>query len=96
MAESTLESPSGFEHRTPGYQGFIQALLLTSVFHNGLSFMTVGHKPTYISTLMLVVGGSYEGLQAPLVESRGNAPGNFDYFTNPRFSNTLSMYHSVT
>ena len=58
MAESTLESPSGFEHRTPGYQGFIQALLLTSVFHNGLSFMTVGHKPTYISTLMLVAGGS--------------------------------------
>ena len=29
-------------------QGFIQALLLTSVFHKGLSFMAVGNNPTYV------------------------------------------------
>ena len=39
------------------YQGFIQALLLTSVFHKGLSFMAVGHNQTCISTLTLAVGG---------------------------------------
>ena len=32
-------------------QGFIQALLLTSVFHEGSSFMVIGHNPTCISTL---------------------------------------------
>ena len=32
-------------------QGFNQALLLTSIFHEGLSFMTVGHNPTCISML---------------------------------------------
>ena len=40
-------------------QGFIQALLLTSVFHEGLSFMTVGDNPTCISTLVIATGGSY-------------------------------------
>ena len=39
-------------------QGFILALLLTSIFHKGLSFMAVGHNPTCISTLTLAVGGS--------------------------------------
>ena len=28
------------------YQGFIQALLLTFVFHEELSFMAIGHNPT--------------------------------------------------
>ena len=39
-------------------QGFIQTLLLTSVFHKGLSFMAVVHNPTYMSTLTLVAGDS--------------------------------------
>ena len=30
------------------YQGFIQALLLISVFYQGLSFMVVGHNLTYL------------------------------------------------
>ena len=34
-------------------QGFIQALLLTSVFHKGLGFMAVGHNPTCVSTMTL-------------------------------------------
>ena len=34
-------------------QGFIQALLLTSIFHEGLSFIVVGHNPMYASTLAL-------------------------------------------
>ena len=33
------------------HQGFIQALLLASVFYEGLSFMFVGHNPTCINTL---------------------------------------------
>ena len=33
------------------WQGFIQALLLTSIFHEGLSFMEVDHKPMCINTL---------------------------------------------
>ena len=33
------------------WQGFIQALLLTSVFQEGLSFMEVDHKPMCINTL---------------------------------------------
>ena len=39
------------------YQGFIQSLLLTSVFHEGLSFMAIGHNPTGISTFTLAAGG---------------------------------------
>ena len=39
-------------------QGFIQALLLTSVFYEGLSLMVIGHNPTYVSTLALAAGGS--------------------------------------
>ena len=61
-------------------QGFIQALLLTSVFHEGLSFMDVGHNPTCISTLTLAVVGS-----------RGYCKPPFDYFSTPRFSNSLSI-----
>ena len=39
-------------------QSFIQALLLTTVFYKGLSFMAVGHNlnPTCISTLTLAAG----------------------------------------
>ena len=38
------------------YHGFIQALLMTSSFHEGLCFMTLGHNPTCISTLTLAAG----------------------------------------
>ena len=31
-------------------QGFIEALLLTSVSHDGLSFMEVGHNPMCVSS----------------------------------------------
>ena len=61
-------------------QGFIQALLLTSVFHEGLSFMDIGHKPTCVSTLTLAVVGSRECCKSP-----------YDYFSTPRFSNSLSI-----
>ena len=40
-------------------QGFIQALWLTSVFHEGLSFMALGRNPTYISMLTIATRGSY-------------------------------------
>ena len=43
-------------------QGFIQACLLTSVFHERLSSMAIGHNPTYISMLALATGGSYEAV----------------------------------
>ena len=42
--------------RLPLLQGFIQALLVTSFFHEGLSFMTVGHNTTCVSTLALAAG----------------------------------------
>ena len=42
-------------------QGFIEAFLLTSVFHEGLSFIVVGHNPTCVSVLALAAGGSYGG-----------------------------------
>ena len=32
------------------YQGLIQALLLTTIFHEGLSFMAVGHNPMCVCT----------------------------------------------
>ena len=58
----------------------IQALLLTSVFHEGLSFMDVGHKRTCVSTLTLTALGS-----------RGSCKSPFGYFINPRFSSSLSI-----
>ena len=61
-------------------QGFIQALLLTPVFHEGLSFIDVGHKPACVSTLTPAAMGS-----------RGCCKSHFDYFSNPRFSNSLSI-----
>ena len=39
-------------------QGFTQALLLISVFHEGLSFMAVGHNATCINMLTLAARGS--------------------------------------
>ena len=39
--------------------GFIQAFLLTSFFHEALSFMAVGHNPMSISTLVIATGGSH-------------------------------------
>ena len=69
-------------------EDLIQALLLTSDFHKGLSFMAVGHNAMCVSTLALAAGGS-RGL-------RGTVPGSFDCVSDPRFSNSLSMHHSVT
>ena len=43
-------------------QGFVQALLLSSVFHEGLSFMAVGHDPTCVSAFAIATGGSYGAL----------------------------------
>ena len=42
----------------PWEQGFIQALLLTSIFHGGSCFITVGHNPMCVSKLALAAGGS--------------------------------------
>ena len=42
-----------------GEQGFIQALLLTSVFHERLSFIAAGHNPVCVSTLAITTGDSY-------------------------------------
>ena len=61
------------------WQGFIQALLLT-VFHEGLSFMDVGHNPACISTSTLAAVGS-----------RGCCKSSFGYFSAPGFSNSLSI-----
>ena len=43
-------------------QSFIQSLLLTSVFHEGLSFMVAGHNPTCVSSLGIATGVSYGAL----------------------------------
>ena len=43
-------------------QDFIQALLLTSVFYEELSFMTTGHKPIFVSTLALAAVGSVKAV----------------------------------
>ena len=58
------------------HHGFIQALLLTSVFHEGLSFLAVDHNPTcgsMLAPLALAAGGS-----------RGHCKSPFGYFSNPR------------
>ena len=50
-------------------QGFIEALLLTSVSHDGLSFMEVGHNPMCVSLFSPCSwgggGGSYGVLYPP-------------------------------
>ena len=43
-------------------QGFIQALLLTSVFHERLSFMAIGHNPICVSMLAIATRGPYGAL----------------------------------
>ena len=40
-------------------QEFIQALLLTSVLREGLSFIAVVHNPACVSTLAIAAGGSH-------------------------------------
>ena len=96
-------------------QGFIEALLLTSVSHEGLSFMEVGHNPMCVSSFAPCSwgggGGVYGGRDPPPPGGGGGggviwaavpplplcsiSPGSFGYFTGPRFSNSLSMHHSV-
>ena len=41
-----------FKKFEQGVLGFIQALLRTSVFHEVLSFIAIGHNPTCVSTLV--------------------------------------------
>ena len=77
-------------------QGFIQALLLTSAFHEGLSFMAVAHNPTCISTLAPCSWGFILGPVRPPCEVQGQCPWKPCYFTDPRFSHSLSMHHLVT
>ena len=45
-------------HFVLSWQGFIQALWLTSVFHKGVSFMPVGHDPMCVTTFTLAARGS--------------------------------------
>ena len=42
-------------------QGFIQALLLTSVFHERLSFMAVCHNFKFVNMMTLAAGGGGGG-----------------------------------
>ena len=53
-------------------------------FYEGLSFMDVGHNPTCVSTLTPAAVGSSGCCKSP-----------FDYFSAPRFSNSLSMKHKM-
>ena len=73
-------------------QGFILALLLTSVFHEGLSFMTIGNNPTCFRKLVIATGGFiWVGCcKPPILGSRGNALRSFGYFTDSTFSSSLS------
>ena len=43
--------------KTTLVRGFIQALLLISIFHEGLSFMTIGHNTMSVSMLVIATGG---------------------------------------
>ena len=49
--------------------GFYPSTFLTSVFHEGLSFMAVGHNRMCISMLALAAGGSRGCDKAPLWSS---------------------------
>ena len=75
-------------------QDFIQAVLLTSVFHKRLSLWlyTITQCASVRWPLQLGVQGS---AVSPLGGS-GAKPLEADYFSNSRFSNSLSMNHSVT
>ena len=76
-------------HVTPSKQVMtcrsIQALSLTFIFHEGLSFMALGHNLKCTSILILADGGSRI---APLV---GLKLGLFCYFSDLRSSDSLSM-----
>ena len=73
-------------------QGFVQVLFLTSVFHEGLSFIAVGHNSMCVSMLALC---SWKLIWGTINPPCGIAPGSFGNFTNPSFSNSLSMHHLV-
>ena len=76
---------------SPG-QGFIQPVLLTSVFHEELSFMALGYsfvtQQVSVRWPLLLVG--HMGCCKPPMW------GNFDYFNDSSFLNSLSMHHSKT
>ena len=82
------------ECNTAIYKSFVQALLLMSIFHDGLSFMVIGQNPMYVNLLALAAGFSYGVLcckpPPPLCGVQRQCP------CNPRFSNNLSNHHSVT
>ena len=61
-------------------QGFIQALLLTSVFHEGLRFMDVGHNPNESARWPLQLWVQGGAVKSP-----------FGYFSTLRFSNSRSI-----
>ena len=48
-------------------QGFVQVLFLTSVFHEGLSFIAVGHNSMCVSMLALCSWELIWGATNPLV-----------------------------
>ena len=83
----------GSNWHPPTFQDFIQALLLTSVFPEGLSLMAIGYNPTCVKH---VGSFSWRFRNKPLQWSRGQALESFGYFSDPRFLNSLSMHHSVT
>ena len=59
----------------------------------------VGHNPTYVSLLTVAGWGFIWGAASPfasLWRVRRQSPGSFGYFTNPRFSNSLSMLASFS
>ena len=54
--------------------GFVQALLLTSVFHKRLSFMAIGQNPMCVSMLAIATGSSYGGAVSPTLLGPGEYP----------------------
>ena len=60
--------------------GLYSSTLADVCFYEGLSLMDIGHKPTCVSTLTLAAVGSSGCCKSP-----------FDYFSAPRFSNSLSI-----
>ena len=52
-----------FKRKVDNAQGFIQTVLLTSVFHEGLGFMALDYDPMCLTTLAITTGSSYWALQ---------------------------------
>ena len=73
-------------------QGFFQVHLLTSVFHEGLSFMVICHETMHQHSGPLQLGVHMGCCKA--LGSRGNAPGSFGYFTEPSFHTFQSWNNS--